>query len=72
MEIKFYYFDEKGEPQRALNDVNALYLAGKGVKMYTKEEAQKVYLEKTAKKPESPKAPEAPKAASAVPKKKVK
>lgn len=75
MEIKFYYFDEKGEPKRANNDVNALYLASQGVKMYTKEEAQKEYLLKHAKKEapkaeaeEAPKA-EAPKAEKATPKK---
>ena len=60
MEIKFYYFDESGEPKKANNDVNALWLAGQGVKMYTKEEAQAEYLRTHAKK-EAPK-PEAPKA----------
>ena len=42
MEIKFFYFDENGNLKRALNDVNALYLAGQGVKMFaTEAEAKK-------------------------------
>ena len=72
---KFYYFDEKREPQKAKNNVHALYLAAQGEKMFTKEEAQRIYLEEHQPKKEAvketPKAEEA-EAPKATPKKKTK
>ena len=56
MKIKFFYIDEKGELKKALNDVNALYLAGQGVKMFaTEAEAKKGVSAKAEPVAEPPK-----------------
>ena len=49
-ELKLYYFDENGEPQRANNNIHAEYLRTNGVTLYTKGEAQAVYLAREQKK----------------------
>jgi len=51
MEERYYYLED-GEWKRAKNNTNALWLAAQGVEMHTKEEAQRLYLEKHPPKAE--------------------